>query len=100
MSAVIMATIRGWTGPVPEVMIRAASRSLSTNVRSAGAAASPRLKRSKVDSSPRARGVDARAIGLDAPLPLAGAAVDAAWLGETLEHLVDPVGTLHEVGRV
>src|SRR6185503_4061389 len=27
-------------------------------------------------------------------------AFDAVWLGETLEHLVDPVGTLHEVRRV
>ena len=49
-----MATIRGCTGPVLDEMIRAASRSLSTNVRSAGAPASPRLKRSKVASSRRA----------------------------------------------
>ena len=48
----------------------------------------------------RARGVGARVIGLDAALPADDAAFDIAWLGETLEHLVDPVGTLHEVRRV
>ena len=59
-----------------------------------------------VDAAPeavrraRARGVDARLVALDDPLPFREAAFDVAWLGETLEHLVDPVGTLHEVRRV
>jgi SAM-dependent methyltransferase len=48
----------------------------------------------------RARGVDARLAPLDGPLPLEEDSVDVVWLGETLEHLVDPVGTLHEVRRV
>ena len=48
----------------------------------------------------RERGVDARHVPLDAPLPFADDAFDVAWLGETLEHLADPVGTLHEVRRV
>lgn len=48
----------------------------------------------------RGRGVDARVIAADAGLPFADAAFDVVWLGETLEHLVDPVGTLHEVRRV
>jgi SAM-dependent methyltransferase len=59
-----------------------------------------------VDAAPEAvrrarlRGVDATLVALDAPLPFADADFDAAWLGETIEHLVDPVGTLHEVRRV
>jgi SAM-dependent methyltransferase len=48
----------------------------------------------------RGRGVDARGIAPDAAIPLGDTAIDIAWLGETLEHLVDPVGTLHEVRRV
>jgi SAM-dependent methyltransferase len=48
----------------------------------------------------RARGVDARVIAPDVGLPFTDAVFDVAWLGETLEHLVDPVGTLHEVRRV
>jgi SAM-dependent methyltransferase len=47
----------------------------------------------------RERGVDARLAPLDGPLPVADEVFDVAWLGETLEHLVDPVGTLHEVRR-
>jgi SAM-dependent methyltransferase len=59
-----------------------------------------------VDAAPaavhraRARGVDAQTVALDGPLPFDEAHFDVAWLGETLEHLVDPVGTLHEVRRV
>lgn len=45
-------------------------------------------------------GLDVRRAPLDGPLPLEDASVDVAWLGETLEHLADPVGTLHEVRRV
>src|SRR6185436_7145764 len=45
-------------------------------------------------------GIDARVISPDIALPFTDAAFDVAWLGETLEHLVDPVGTLHEVRRV
>lgn len=45
-------------------------------------------------------GLDVRAAPLDGPLPLGDASFDVAWLGETLEHLADPVGTLHEVRRV
>jgi SAM-dependent methyltransferase len=45
-------------------------------------------------------GLDVRRARLDGPLPLEDAAVDVAWLGETLEHLADPVGTLQEVRRV
>jgi SAM-dependent methyltransferase len=45
-------------------------------------------------------GIDFRRAPLDGPLPLADASVDVAWLGETLEHLADPVGTLQEVRRV
>lgn len=37
---------------------------------------------------------------LEGPLPFADGGFDAAWLGETLEHLVDPVGTLGDVRRV
>ena len=48
----------------------------------------------------RERGVDARPVALDAPLPVGDDTVHVAWLGETLEHLADPVGTLHEVRRV
>ena len=48
----------------------------------------------------RARGVDAQTISPDGPLPFGEASFDVAWLGETLEHLVDPVGMLHEVRRV
>lgn len=48
----------------------------------------------------RSRGVDARVIPADDALAFSDAAFDIAWLGETLEHLVDPVGTLHEVRRV
>jgi SAM-dependent methyltransferase len=46
------------------------------------------------------RAGDARLVDPDAPLPFGDASFDVAWLGETLEHLVDPVGTLHEVRRV
>jgi SAM-dependent methyltransferase len=61
-----------------------------------------------VDASPRALrrararrpDLDWRLVALDAPLPLDEDSVDVAWLGETLEHLVDPVGELHEVRRV
>jgi SAM-dependent methyltransferase len=45
-------------------------------------------------------GLDVRRAPLEGPLPLEDASVDVAWLGETLEHLADPVGTLHEVRRV
>ena len=48
----------------------------------------------------RERGVDAHLVALDGPLPFGEAQFDVVWLGETLEHLVDPVGTLHEVRRV
>jgi SAM-dependent methyltransferase len=48
----------------------------------------------------KARGVDARVIGADDAISLPDDAAETAWLGETLEHLVDPVGTLHEVRRV
>src|SRR4051794_19228532 len=47
-----------------------------------------------VDAAPeavrraRARGVEARLVALDGPLPFAEAEFDVAWLGETLEHLV------------
>jgi SAM-dependent methyltransferase len=59
-----------------------------------------------VDAAPeavrraRARGVDAALVAPEAPLPFAGEHFDAVWLGETLEHLVDPVGVLHEIRRV
>jgi len=59
-----------------------------------------------VDAAPEAvrrareRGVDAHVVGLDDPLPFADDAFAVVWLGETLEHLADPVGTLHEVRRV
>src|SRR4051812_26503521 len=48
----------------------------------------------------RARGVDAREVAPDSAISQSDAVFDIAWLGETLEHLVDPVGTLHEVRRV
>jgi SAM-dependent methyltransferase len=48
----------------------------------------------------RARGVDARVIAPDVDLPFTDGSFDVVWVGETLEHLVDPVGTLHEVRRV
>ena len=48
----------------------------------------------------RERGVDARHVALDEPLPFEDDTFDVAWLGETLEHLADPVGTVHEVRRV
>jgi len=48
----------------------------------------------------RGRGVDARLVPLDGPLPFEDASFDVVWLGETLEHMVDPVGALHEVRRV
>jgi len=48
----------------------------------------------------RERGVDAHHVPLDDALPFDDDAFDVAWLGETLEHLTDPVGTLHEVRRV
>jgi SAM-dependent methyltransferase len=48
----------------------------------------------------RGRGVDAREIAPDDAISLPDDTIDIAWLGETLEHLVDPVGTLHEVRRV
>ena len=59
-----------------------------------------------VDAAPEAvrrakeRGVDALLVKPDAPLPFTEAQFDAVWIGETLEHLVDPVGALHEVRRV
>src|SRR5439155_19438090 len=59
-----------------------------------------------VDAAPEAvrrasrRGIDARLVALDGPLSFPDAAFDAVWLGETLEHLVDPVGALHEIRRV
>jgi len=59
-----------------------------------------------VDAAPEAvrrakdRGVDALLVKPDAPLPFTEAQFDAVWLGETLEHLVDPVGALNEVRRV
>ena len=46
------------------------------------------------------RAGDAQVVDPEAPLPFPDDAFDVAWLGETLEHLVDPVGTLHEVRRV
>jgi ubiquinone/menaquinone biosynthesis C-methylase UbiE len=48
----------------------------------------------------RRTGVDARIVSPGAPLPFTDGAFTVAWLGETLEHLVDPAGTLHEVRRV
>jgi SAM-dependent methyltransferase len=48
----------------------------------------------------RARGVDARLVEPDSALPFDDDAFDVVWLGETLEHLVDPVGALHEIRRV
>jgi len=59
-----------------------------------------------VDAAPEAvrrakeRGVDVLLVKPDAPLPFTEAQFDAVWIGETLEHLVDPVGALHEVRRV
>jgi ubiquinone/menaquinone biosynthesis C-methylase UbiE len=59
-----------------------------------------------VDAAPEAvrrakeRGVDALLVKPDAPLPFTEAQFDVVWIGETLEHLVDPVGALHEVRRV
>jgi len=59
-----------------------------------------------VDAAPEAvrrakdRGVDALLVKPDAPLPFTEAQFDTVWIGETLEHLVDPVGALHEVRRV
>src|SRR3954471_641918 len=61
-----------------------------------------------VDASPRALrrarerrpDLDWRLVALDRPLPLDDESVDVAWLGETLEHLVDPVGELNDVRRV
>ena len=61
-----------------------------------------------VDAAPRAlrrarerrTDLDWRLVALDRPLPLEDESVDVAWLGETLEHLVDPVGELHDVRRV
>ena len=61
-----------------------------------------------VDAAPRALrrarhrhpDVEWRLRELDRPLPLDDGSVDVAWLGETLEHLVDPVGELIDVRRV
>jgi len=61
-----------------------------------------------VDAAPRALrrarerrpDLDWREAPLDGPLPLDDESVDVAWLGETLEHLADPVGEVHEVRRV
>src|SRR5206468_9769438 len=39
-------------------------------------------------------------VPLDGPLPFDEAQFAVVWLGETLEHMVDPVGELHEVRRV
>ena len=65
ISSATRATMCGCTTPAPEVMIRsAASRSCSTNWRSAGASARLRLKRSNASSSaapPRPRALRARA---------------------------------------
>ena len=61
-----------------------------------------------VDAAPRALdrarrrhpGLEFRQAELERPLPLEDGSVDVAWLGETLEHLVDPVGDLIDVRRV
>ena len=44
--------------------------------------------------------LDLRLAPLEGPLPLDDETIDVAWLGETIEHVPDPVGTLHEVRRV
>src|SRR3954451_23818224 len=55
-----------------------------------------------VDAAARTvrRAGDAQLVAPEAPLPFGDGSFDVAWLGETLEHLVDPVGTLHEGRRV
>src|SRR3954470_14028301 len=62
-----------------------------------GVDAAPRVLRRARERHPD---LDWRARELDSPLPLDDGSVDVAWLGETLEHLVDPVGELIEVRRV
>ena len=65
--------------------------------RPVGVDAAPRAVRRARERHPD---LDVRDVRLDRPLPLEDDSVDVAWLGETLEHLVDPVGELNEVRRV
>jgi ubiquinone/menaquinone biosynthesis C-methylase UbiE len=48
----------------------------------------------------RAPGARVRQVGEGEPLPYPEDAFDVAWLGETLEHVVDVAGLLAEVRRV